>query len=550
MGFFELPQEARNTAHSSAAAAKRSMASMCSGYRESRAERGVCYPQILWPAKMSFQIRPLKEFLVKPALPPALSRLPELGLNLMWSWHHAQRAVFRRLDPAIWKASNHNPVVMLGRVPQETLERAARDPRYLALVPPRLRNAGRLHGRARTRPPRTCWWPTFRWNTACSIACPSIPAVWACFPGDHLKASSDAILPLVGLGLLYQRGYFRQSLDPDGWQQERTPVNDFYSLPITPVTRADGSELIVDVLAGETTVFLKVWRIDLGRVRLYLMDSNIPQNADPFHRDITGQLYAGDHHKRICQEIVLGIGGLRVLKELGLATHRLSHERRPLGVSGRGANPPADGGAAVEPRRGPGGVAHQQRLHHPYPRAGRHRPVRHRPDAPVLRTVLPRSRESASTSSWPWDAAIRRMGRSRFPWPSRPSRPPRTATRSAACTGPSRSRCGKACGRNSRCGKFPLPPSPTASICRPGSTAISPRSTISTCSRIGAKATPSRKSGSRSPKFPTRNCGRRTAAESAAWWRSCGKAWWPARWPAMRRRRKSSACRTCSIRKR
>jgi len=82
---------------------------------------------------MSFQIRPLKEFLVKPALPPALSRLPELGLNLMWSWHHPQRAVFRRLDPAIWKASNHNPIVMLGRVPQETLERAARDPRYLAL---------------------------------------------------------------------------------------------------------------------------------------------------------------------------------------------------------------------------------------------------------------------------------------------------------------------------------------------------------------------------------------------------------------------------------
>src|ERR1700676_2858014 len=82
---------------------------------------------------MAFQIRPLKEFLVKPALPPELSRLPELGLNLMWSWHHALRSLFRRLDPAIWKASNHNPVVLLGRVPQETLERAARDPRYLAL---------------------------------------------------------------------------------------------------------------------------------------------------------------------------------------------------------------------------------------------------------------------------------------------------------------------------------------------------------------------------------------------------------------------------------
>jgi glycogen phosphorylase len=124
-------------------------------------------------------------------------------------------------------------------------------------------------------------------------------------------------LPLVGIGLLYQKGYLQQTLGPDGWQQERTPVNDFYSLPVTPETRADGNELLVAVTLAGTPVFLKVWRIDAGRVKLYLLDSNIPQNANPEHREITSQLYGGDRHHRIRQEIALGIGGLRALKELG-----------------------------------------------------------------------------------------------------------------------------------------------------------------------------------------------------------------------------------------
>jgi hypothetical protein len=189
--------------------------------------------------------------------------------------------------------------------------------------------------------------------------------------GDHLKASSDAILPLVGLGLLYQRGYFRQSLDPNGWQQERTPVNDFYSLPITPVTRPDGSELIVDVLAGDTTVYLKVWRIDLGRVRLYLLDSNIPNNPDPFHR-----YHRTAVRRRPSQADLPGncSGNRRIAgaQRARPASDRVSHERGTLGVPGGGANPGADGGTAVKPGRGPGGDAHQQRVHHPHARAGRH----------------------------------------------------------------------------------------------------------------------------------------------------------------------------------
>jgi glycogen phosphorylase len=118
---------------------------------------------------MSFQIRPLKEFLVKPALPPALSRLPELGLNLMWSWHHAQRAVFRRLDPVIWKASNHNPVIMLGRLPQETLEKAARDPRFLALYH-RACESLDSYMAAQNTTASNMLVAYFRWSTVCSIA--------------------------------------------------------------------------------------------------------------------------------------------------------------------------------------------------------------------------------------------------------------------------------------------------------------------------------------------------------------------------------------------
>jgi glycogen phosphorylase len=265
---------------------------------------------------MSFQIRPLKEFLVRPALPPELERLPELGLNLMWSWHHSLRALFRRLEPNIWKASNHNPVIMLGRVPQDTLERAARDPRYLALY----RRACEAHDAymAATDSGTNMLVAYFSMEYGLLDCMPIYSGGLGVLSGDHLKAASDLMLPLIGLGLLYQRGYFRQSIGPDGWQQERTPVNDFYSLPISPARHPDGGDLIVNVKLGGTVVFLKVWRIDVGRVKLYLLDSNIPQNADPLHRDITGQLYAGDHHKRISQEIVLGIGGLRVLQELGL----------------------------------------------------------------------------------------------------------------------------------------------------------------------------------------------------------------------------------------
>ncbi|HML16279.1 MAG TPA: alpha-glucan family phosphorylase [Bryobacteraceae bacterium] len=266
---------------------------------------------------MSFQIRPLKEFLVRPALPPALSRLSEIGVNLYWSWDHNLRAVFRRLDPVLWRASNMNPVVMLGRMPQATLERAAADPRFLMLY---RRACETLDGylAAPKAAPHGMLVAYFSMEYGLLDCMPIYSGGLGVLSGDHLKASSDAMLPLVGIGLLYQKGYLRQTLSPDGWQHEHTPINDFYSLPVTPESRADGSELLVTVKLAGTPVFLKVWRIDVGRVKLYLLDSNIAQNTRAEHREITNQLYGGDRHTRIQQEIVLGIGGLRALKEVGL----------------------------------------------------------------------------------------------------------------------------------------------------------------------------------------------------------------------------------------
>src|SRR5271156_203167 len=266
---------------------------------------------------MSFQIRPLKEFLVRPALPPGLSRLSEIGVNIYWSWDHNLRALFRRLDPVLWKSSNQNPVVMLGRLPQATLERAAADPRFLVLYRRACETLDAYMSAPRAAPSNMLV-AYFSMEYGLLDCMPIYSGGLGVLSGDHLKASSDANLPLTGVGLLYQNGYFSQSIGPDGWQKERTPVNDFYALPVTPVQRADESEMLVSVMLAGTEVFLKVWCIDVGRVKLYLLDSNIPQNPNPVHRAITAQLYGGDLHNRMRQEIALGIGGVRALAELGI----------------------------------------------------------------------------------------------------------------------------------------------------------------------------------------------------------------------------------------
>jgi glycogen phosphorylase len=265
---------------------------------------------------MPFQIQPVKEFLVRPALPTAIARMSDLAYNVLWSWDHTVRSLFRRLDSALWKNCGHNPVLMLGRVPQATLERAAADSRFLAAY----RRACDRHTNylERSDPADDRLIAYFSMEYGLVECMPIYSGGLGVLSGDHLKAASDGAVPLVGVGLLYQRGYLQQSLNPDGWQQERNPVNDFYTLPVRPLRNEEGKDLLVSVKLPTGVVFIKIWNIDVGRVKLYLLDTNIPENERPEDREITAQLYGGDNSTRIRQEIVLGIGGLRALDRLKL----------------------------------------------------------------------------------------------------------------------------------------------------------------------------------------------------------------------------------------
>src|SRR4051794_8598294 len=266
---------------------------------------------------MPFHIQPIREFLVRPALPESLSRMTELAYNILWSWEPLVRALFRRLDPALWRDCGYNPVLMLGRVSQATLQRAGSDPRYLSLY----RLACEAYDAKTRKAPLQADGKLIAYFSAeygLTECLPVYSGGLGILSGDHLKSSSDQDYPLIGLGLLYQQGYFRQSLNPDGWQQERYPTNDFYTLPVTPVKGEDGQDIKVQVKLPTGPVFIQVWKIEVGRITLFLLDTNIPENQLPQDRDITDSLYGGDIDTRIRQEIVLGIGGMRALEALGL----------------------------------------------------------------------------------------------------------------------------------------------------------------------------------------------------------------------------------------
>jgi glycogen phosphorylase len=265
---------------------------------------------------MPYHIHPIREFLVRPAVPKTLSRMPELAYNLLWSWEPVIRGLFRRLDPGLWRDCGYNPVLMLGRIPQASLERAAADPRYVALYRMACQRFD-AHIQRDLPNPEGKLVAYFSAEYGLTECMPIYSGGLGVLSGDHLKSSSDSNLPLVAVGLLYQQGYFRQLLNPDGWQQERYPTNDFYTLPINTVQDADGNDLKVRVKLPTGSVVIQVWKLEVGRVKLFLLDTNLPENALPHDRDITDSLYGGDHDTRIRQELVLGIGGVRALKAMG-----------------------------------------------------------------------------------------------------------------------------------------------------------------------------------------------------------------------------------------
>lgn len=268
-------------------------------------------------------MRPIRTFNVTPALPQRLEALRTLAHNLHWDWDVEMVDLFRRLDADLWESSRYNPVLMLGTISQDRLNEIAEDEGFLAQMD---RAAQRLEDYLHDRP----WYKKHRPNSVdgeCYAYFSMEFGLTTCMPvysgglgvlaGDHLKSASDLGLPLVGVGLLYQEGYFAQYLNADGWQQEYYPINDFYNMPLHLERDALGNELRIEVEYPGRVVYARIWRVQVGTVPLYLLDTNIEPN-NQYDQDICDRLYGGDIDMRIHQEIMLGIGGIRMLKTLGL----------------------------------------------------------------------------------------------------------------------------------------------------------------------------------------------------------------------------------------
>jgi starch phosphorylase len=247
--------------------------------------------------------------------------LAELALDMRWSWNHATDEVWRQLDPELW-AITSNPWVLLQTVSRNQIERVLGDPEFRKaiddLVQARRRSADEpaWYQQTHAQAPLTCA-AYFSMEFMLSEALPIYSGGLGNVAGDQLKAASDLGVPVAGVGLLYQQGYFRQVIGKDGAQHALFPYNDPGQLPITPLRRPDGEWLRLQVALPGYLVWLRVWQVQVGRVKLYLLDSNDPANF-PAHRGITSELYGGGPELRLQQELLLGIAGWRLLRALGL----------------------------------------------------------------------------------------------------------------------------------------------------------------------------------------------------------------------------------------
>jgi len=259
-----------------------------------------------------------------PGLPPNLAPLERLARDLRWTWRPSIRALFSSLDPAVWAAARGNPAAFLRRVAPERLEAAAADSAFLASLyglasDLALEDAARpIHPGIRSLWARGDRIAYFSAEFGLTEALPIYAGGLGVLAGDLLKSASDLGLPLVGVGLFYREGYFRQIVDGEGWQREENPPLDPEDLPLSDPPTPDGGPPTVVLELGERPVLLRVRLAQVGRVPLYLLDANLPENH-PEDREVTLRLYAGDQEMRVRQEIVLGVGGLRALKRLGLS---------------------------------------------------------------------------------------------------------------------------------------------------------------------------------------------------------------------------------------
>jgi len=257
-------------------------------------------------------------------LPLSLARLGEISQNLWWSWTLEARQLFETIDPTLWFLTQHNPVKLLADVKPERLARLAEDPSYLrqysAVI--KLFDQYRANGHS--------WFSTqhaasvketiayFSAEFGLHTSIPIYSGGLGILAGDHCKEASDLGVPLVGIGFMYPQGYFRQRITAEGWQEAAYAAFNREESPIHPALTPSGESCRIAVEIGGRTVAAVVWKVQVGRVPLYLIDTDVPENT-PEHRALSARLYGGDQEMRLCQEILLGIGGVRVLRNLGIA---------------------------------------------------------------------------------------------------------------------------------------------------------------------------------------------------------------------------------------
>ncbi|NJB67125.1 starch phosphorylase [Desulfobaculum xiamenense] len=268
-------------------------------------------------------MQPIQVFSVVPRLPENLKPLWDLAYNLLFSWNGNIVDLFSRIDARLWRMSENNPVRFINSLGQETLEELSGDELFLSRMHETVDELRAYLSRTTSVvdfPGATPGQPVvayFSFEFGLSPCLPIYSGGLGILAGDHLKSASDLNVPLVGIGLCYQQGYFRQRLTPDGWQHERYPVYDFEQMPITLVKDADARPVTFTIDLQDRKLIVQIWKAAVGRVNLYLMDTNIPENPPEF-RQLTTRLYGGDWEMRLQQEILLGIGGIKALAALGL----------------------------------------------------------------------------------------------------------------------------------------------------------------------------------------------------------------------------------------
>ncbi len=330
---------------------------------------------------------------VRPKPPAALAPLERLIRNMRWTWHAPTQDLFAEIDPQAWVALGRNPMRLLGAVSVSRLVELASDQAFLdrmhdldADLLAYLTSPGWYaeQQNAPDSPPNPDAIAYFSMEFGLSDVLPNFSGGLGVLAGDHLKSASDLGVPLIGVGLLYQYGYFSQSLSADGWQLETYPTNDTYALPVERATAPDGTDLTISVsMPGGREMTARIWLVRAGRIPLLLLDTDIEANEIEL-RHTTDRLYGGDQDHRIKQEILLGVGGARAVRafcaRLGLPGARgLPHERGPRGLLRAGADAHAGRRTAPDRRTGTGGGAGRDSVHHAHPGARRHRPV---PDGP------------------------------------------------------------------------------------------------------------------------------------------------------------------------